>query len=355
MDSNIGFMRQLEDDYRKASGLQTRRHYKIFYGQVFPAPILTLGINPGGDPEGTSDDGMRQKNGSPASASASFFEELENDVLDCEWRENTGLRKLLLPLVGRDYDRFRREVVKTNVAFRRSTSSADINMAAAAVEAAPFLDRIITRVRPRVILLTGGTKNRFLRRHAAESVSIARSDRLANAPSFVFSAERARLTADNLETIVVQVAHASRFAWTYDRHHVPDEIALLMGHPTGGGKGDRAPTALLKRPEPKPNTTGQPITMPQPLKPDLAELEAKWRLLGITTEFYRVHHFSHPGFSGKRETLGYFIKYCESHEIGDQNQQTLARALDVARRVGGGQSLESALDEAWQTFPIITK
>jgi hypothetical protein len=78
MDSNIDFMRRLEDDYRTASGLQTRRHYKIFYGQVFAAAILTLSINPGGDPEGTSDDGMRQKNGSPASASASFFEGLEN-------------------------------------------------------------------------------------------------------------------------------------------------------------------------------------------------------------------------------------------------------------------------------------
>jgi hypothetical protein len=278
MDSNIRFMRQLEDDYRKASGLQTRRHYKTFYGQVFPAPILTLGINPGGDPEGTSDDGTRRKDGSPASASASFFEWLENDVLDCEWRENTGLRKLLLPLVGRDYDRFRREVVKTNMAFRRSTSSSDINVAAAAVEAAPFLDRIITRVRPQVVILTGGIKDRFLRLHAAESVSIARSDRLANAPAFVFSAERARLKADDLETIVVQVAHASRFAWTYDRHHVPEEIALLMGQPTGGGKGDHAPTALPKRPEPQPNTTGKPVTMPQPLKPQLAELQVKWRV-----------------------------------------------------------------------------
>jgi hypothetical protein len=310
MDSNIGFMRQLEDGYRKAAGLQTRRHYKIFYGQVFSAPILTLGINPGGDPEGTSEDGMRQKDGSPASASASFFEGLENDVLDCEWRENIGLRKLLLPLVGRDYDRFRREIVKTNMAFRRSMSSSDINMAAAAAEAAPFLDRIIARVRPQVIILTGGIKDLFLRLHAAESVSIARSDCLANAPTFVFSAERARLKAANLETIVVQVAHASRFAWTYDRHHVPNEIAHLMGQPTGGGTGDHVPTELPKRPEPQPNTTGQPITTPQPLKPPLAELEAKWRSLGITTEFHRVHHFSHPRFSGKRETLARFIEWC---------------------------------------------
>ena len=96
--------------------------------------------------------------------------------------------------------------------------------------------------------------------------------------------------------------------------------------------------------------------MPQPRKPQIAELEAKWRSLGITSEFHRVHHFSrNPPFSGKRETLAKFIEWCEPREIRDENAQTLARALDVARRVGAGQPLGTALGEAWQAFPIVTR
>jgi len=130
MTANVDFMRALEEEYRRASGLEKRSKYKIFYGQVFPAPILTLGLNPGGTPDGTSGDGTRQKDGSMASASASYFENMENDVIDCDWRENTGLRKLLLPLVGHDHDRFRREIVKSNVAFRRSRAVGDIDFEA---------------------------------------------------------------------------------------------------------------------------------------------------------------------------------------------------------------------------------
>ena len=143
-------------------GLKNRSEDKIFYWQVFPAPILTLGLNPGGTPEGTSEDGTRQKDGSPASSSASYFEHMENDVLDCDWQENNGLRKLLLPLVGEDRDRFGGEIVKTNIAFRRSRAVRDIDLRAAEQEAIPFIERIIARVSPRLIVHTGVGLYRFL-------------------------------------------------------------------------------------------------------------------------------------------------------------------------------------------------
>jgi hypothetical protein len=89
--------------------------------------------------------------------------------------------------------------------------------------------------------------------------------------------------------------------------------------------------------------------------PTLAELESRWNDLGIAPQFHQVHHFASPKFSGKREHLERFIKWCEGREIRDENAQTLARALDVARRVEGGRDLEAALEEAWAVFPIVTR
>jgi hypothetical protein len=237
MTANVDFMRMLEQDYRRASGLKSRAHYKIFYGQVFPAPILTLGLNPGGDPEGVSEDGSHQKDGSPASSSASYFEGMENDVRDSEWPENTGLRKLLLPLVAADRERCRREIIKTNIAFRRSRAVRDIDLAAAEGEAVPFIDRIMAWVGPRLIVLTGVGTDRFLSLYALDSRPLAETIKARGINHVVFAATAARLRSTGREAVVVQVAHASQFAWTYERYGVSAKIAELIGSPVGHGGG----------------------------------------------------------------------------------------------------------------------
>ena len=83
-ESNIEFMRQLEEEFRRATGLSSRADYKIFYGQVFPAPILVFGINPGGSPAEINTDGTLSNAGHRTSASPSYYENNENDILDCE-------------------------------------------------------------------------------------------------------------------------------------------------------------------------------------------------------------------------------------------------------------------------------
>ncbi len=352
MTSNIEFMRQLEDGFRKVSALRNRSQYKIFYGQVFPAPILTLGMNPGGDPDGTSEDGTRQPDGSPASASPSYFEHMENDVIDCEWRENLGLRKLLMPLVGHDAERFRQEVVKTNIAFRRSRAVGDIRLATAAHEAAPFLGRIIDRVRPTVIILTGSILDRFLHLHASTVRQIARPLRLDNAPAFAFAAAHVRLKWGSWETIVVQVAHASRFAWTYDRLGIPNEIAQLVGLSYLNRDYDAGVATTPKR---SSTPSENPGSMAPQRNEALARLESKWLSLGIAQEFHRVHHFSDPKFSGKRETLKGFIKWCDGRDIQGENAQTVQRALDVVTRVEASHTFDDALYGAWAAFPVVTR
>lgn len=223
------FMRDLETRFKRATGLQDRAHYKIFYCQVRPAPILTLGINPGGDPLRTNSNGRTQKDGTIAAASASFYENDEHDVLDCQWRENSGLLTVLTPLVGGEPTAIRANVVKTNMAFHRSAKIKDIDIDAATNQAAPFLAEILNVVRPATVLLTGVSIDEFTNRFASHSTVLAAPERDPDVRQVVFAASRAILRPTGAETLVVQVAHASQFGWTYARYRVASRIAALEG------------------------------------------------------------------------------------------------------------------------------
>ena len=222
------FMRDLESRFKTAAQLPDRSHDKIFYGQIHPAPILTLGINPGGSPENTNTDGQTHKDGVIAAASGSYFEQGEHDILDCDWRENKGLRRLLTPLVGGHAASIRSDVVKTNLAFRRSAKATQINLQAAIAESAPFLAEIIEVVRPTLVLLTGPALLTFTAKFASQTTVIAPAEKDEKIKQTVFAASRARLRRPAIESLLVQVAHASQFSWTYDRYGVTDRILALM-------------------------------------------------------------------------------------------------------------------------------
>jgi hypothetical protein len=363
MAANGDVMRGLEEEYRRVSGLKNRSEYKIFYGQVFPAPILTLGLNPGGTPEGTSQDGTRQKDGSRASSSASYFEQDENDILDCDWRENIGLRKLLLPLVGHDHNRFRSEIVKTNMAFRRSRAVSDIDLAVAEREAVPFIEAIIDRVSPRLIILTGPSIDRFLSLYALDSRPLTETIKAPGINHVVFAASAARLRSIDRETIVVQVAHASRFAWTYERYGVVTKISGLTGNAIGQRgsteSGVQRTSASIPTGLPTNTLSHQALetrVAQTERNPRLSELGSTWRDLGIGHQFPQVHHFARPEFVREPPGLDRFIRHCsKAYEIRDENAQTLERALNVARRMKDGQNFNEALEQAWATHPIITR
>lgn len=213
-------MRTLEEEFRNTSGLPNRATYKIFYGQIKPAPILTLGINPGGSPAEISADGTQQSNGAKASSSSGYFENNENDILDCEWRENSGLRALLFPFVANDSVRFRAEIVKSNLAFRRSAKKKDIDIEAAIAEAAPYLGRIVERVCPRLVVLTGVAIQTFIDRFATTAKILAPIERDPGVKQVVFAASRVSLRHTGKDATVIQVAHASQFSWTYTKYNV---------------------------------------------------------------------------------------------------------------------------------------
>jgi hypothetical protein len=224
----MDFMSGLEERFQKATSLKNRSEYKIYYCQVRPAAVLTLGKNPGGSPDGTSQDGcIDLVKRTKASSSVSYFENGEHDVLDCEWNENTGLRKLLLPLFSDNRERIRREVVKTNLAFQRSTN---ITRDQASFEkmCAPYLDEIIGVVRPKLILLTGPNLSQFCSRFGSKCMTRVEPVKDADVKQIVFAPAKLHLRKTGEEAVVVQVAHASQFSWTYERYHVADKIRSLF-------------------------------------------------------------------------------------------------------------------------------
>lgn len=240
------FMRDLENRFKLATQLEARSHYKIFYGQIRQAPILILGINPGGDPENTSADGVSVSSGDKASASASYFEGDEHDVLDCDWKENRGIMKLLNPLLRCDHERIRREVVKTNLAFRRSKTVKALKVGDAIKESAPFLQEIMGVVRPELVLLTGSGLKHFSNHFASQMMNIERPEKHPRIGHTVFAAAKLTLKSPTHEVLAVQVAHASQFSWTYERFCVVERLQTLLD---AARRGTLEPLSLaLSRP-----------------------------------------------------------------------------------------------------------
>lgn len=236
----VTFMRDLEERYRQSTGLVDRSQYKIFYGPVRSAQVLVLGINPGGDPATVLPDGMgfrevppepgkRPRVPKPHAASAGFYENGESDLLDCDWTENSGLKKLLGPVLGGD-NAIRQQVVKTNMAFRRSAKVKKSAIEMDKKEAIPFLVEIIAVVCPTLILLTGASLQEFTDRFCSGSTRIATQvkERDDSVGQVVFKAATVLLGKTARKAIAIQVAHASQFSWTYERYGIANEVQSLI-------------------------------------------------------------------------------------------------------------------------------
>jgi hypothetical protein len=222
------FMRALEARYRAATSLLDRSQYKIFYGPVRQAQILLLGINPGGDPASFMPDGVHHKVGANiGAASASYYENDESDLLDCNWHENTGLLKLLVPLLDGDREAIRTQVVKTNMAFRRSRKVGR-NIEQYKTETASFLLEIINVVRPSLVLLTGVKLEDFSQRFTNHCDPVGETIRDEKIKMTVFRAAQVGLRHNGGCALAVQLTHASQWSWTYERYGVVDRIRSLQ-------------------------------------------------------------------------------------------------------------------------------
>lgn len=146
----IRLMRDIDAEYRTASGLRERRLYSIFYSRVDPSPVMILGINPGGDPTTWT----------MAPGADEFCSDWQHDYVDCSYPIQAVMLPFLMSCLGISAEIVRR-IPKTNVIFRRSsgvsafTRQQGISLNIAASEAEPFLRRIVSRVRPKAIVFEG--------------------------------------------------------------------------------------------------------------------------------------------------------------------------------------------------------
>lgn len=231
-DVDIEFMRSIEAEFKAATGLMDRSQFKIFYSPVWKAKVVLLGINPAGAPDKIAPDGARNLDGSNnrSASSISFYEEGQNDLVDCAWPENRGLLKLLLPLLGSS-DNIRRNVVKTNLGFARSKDTKSRKFIEATKNATtPFLRRILDRVEPELVLLAGVRLNDFTKRHCATVVEITERKVEQSVNQTVIWPANVRLLGGHT-CIAVEVAHASQFSWLYTKHDLASQIKALMTNP----------------------------------------------------------------------------------------------------------------------------
>jgi hypothetical protein len=103
----IALMRDIDAEYRKLSGLSDPRYYKIFYSRIDPAPLLVLGINPGGAPDQAEE---------IISASDGYFDNFEHDYVDCAYTIQRVMLPFLRNILGATDEKVRR-IPKTNLAF----------------------------------------------------------------------------------------------------------------------------------------------------------------------------------------------------------------------------------------------
>jgi hypothetical protein len=213
-----------EARFKHETGLVNRSQYKIYYCRVAPAPILILGINPGGDPLDVMPNGVdRVGKGPPHAASAAYYEGNEHDLLDCNWRQTGQLIALLTHLLdGDDKEEIRSKVVMTNMAFRRARKSSEIDVPKAMDESAAVLAEIIDLVAPSVILLVGAKINEFTSRYCDAYEEL--NERHSDVNQVVFWPWSVRRKGQTSSILAVQVASYAQFGWTYEKYDIAERI-----------------------------------------------------------------------------------------------------------------------------------
>jgi uracil-DNA glycosylase len=208
----MDFMATLDRDFRDATGIRERRHYKIFYSHVHPFPLLVLGQNPGGASDGTD-----------LCASDGFYENWEHDYVhfraDARYRLAGPACDLLASALGASSPEELRRIPASNVIFRRSRNTAGLRLspARAAEESKPFVERLLQAVDPKAILFfSGGAFDLFMKHHA-----LARSWRPEPAPAIttpngrseacLFKEGVARVPTLGREVSLIMVGHPSKY------------------------------------------------------------------------------------------------------------------------------------------------
>lgn len=229
------FMRDLQKRYEKQSGLTDIRYYKIYYSRVRPSEILVLGINPGGNPLEWNPD-PNEKIGIK-----SFYKD-KHDYVDCNYDTAVNMKPLLMAILESGNSGVRK-VVKTNLAFRRSEHLSEFSKhhgmtyENAALEAHPFLEEIIRRTDPRLIILEGDILRRFIKLYCENEGLLI--DEIIKTPcgktpkgktkfTDLYDAREVYVTCLDRKISVIKLAHPSTFGPRYEKNGVFDKVKTVL-------------------------------------------------------------------------------------------------------------------------------
>ena len=216
MDATTKFMSVLDADYRKETGLSARSDYSIFYSRIRPSEVLVIGYNPGGNPE-TWDESQL--------ASRAFYENDEHEYVDCHYPLATAMRSFLIQSFSLPNEGRIRQIPKINLIFRRSRSQDHMgsNEKSYLSEAKPFVERILARVAPRLIIVEGTTTlSEFGRMYCSAVSSDSRQLEITTPngrhPARLFKAAQAVLNVTKNPIQLIAIGHPSKYSrrpqWT---------------------------------------------------------------------------------------------------------------------------------------------
>lgn len=142
-DLSTEYMADLEQRYRRASGLQSRDHYSIFYGPLRPSRLMMVNANPGGSPT----------NYKVVRVEAGEHEYVEGRESGPTTRNGA---QILAALAGTSAPEAIRQFQVFNRFFRRTPTLPNASLTESYMhEAAPFLAELIAFVRPEAMLFGG--------------------------------------------------------------------------------------------------------------------------------------------------------------------------------------------------------
>lgn len=141
-EANYELMRDIDERYRRASGLNSRDFYSIFYGPLRPSKFLMINANPGGSPTSYK----------IVDVHAGEHEYIEGRNSGQTTRNGA---EMLMHIAGSTDPRCLRGVQVLNRYFRRSPGVEKSSEKAYMAEARPFLCELINYIQPEAILFGG--------------------------------------------------------------------------------------------------------------------------------------------------------------------------------------------------------
>ena len=146
-------MQAIERGYQKISGLTDKRLYKLFYSHIHPFPVMVLGLNPGGDP-----------NGKLFEAEDPLYRHYEHDYLLFQNQAGYTLAGIMTTFLSNVLEapdeKLLSRVPATNVIFRRSKAMGPefsrlhgMSSESAFSEGIPTLQEIVKVVDPQLLFI----------------------------------------------------------------------------------------------------------------------------------------------------------------------------------------------------------